>query len=760
MLIISGLGNRNKGMKIKILSLIILFFSIGKIAAQTSGSNDWVWQYPKPQGNNLRDIYVFNDDTAIAVGDLSTIIKTTDGGNTWAVQSNVSPSQILYSVQFIDANNGWAAGGNYLLKTIDGGISWSQVNRDTAYAIFAVYFVDSDTGFVFGANGYLSRTTDGGTTWKTQIMDNYIGAYLDIFNFTAVTFTDKNTGWLVGTGYDGNEIYKTTDCGRTWVWNEQIITPIDFSSLNDIYFIDKNHGFIVGSEGAFIKTTNGGTTWQYKNLCEQNPNNVELQSFSSVYFADTVNGFIVGGEDYKLILKTTDGGESWAEIDSNNSTDHPYKIRFADNNKGWIVGQFGMIYRTTDAGNDWTSQREDKHIFNSIYFIDENTGWAVGDSGTIINTTDGGDNWEKQITSNNLVLNSVYAFDNQNVIAVGEATNLIYSIILQTINGGQTWQTHIDTLGALNAISFPSRNTGYAVGKNILKTTDGGLTWHVQSNLTNFEHVQFIDENTGWISAYGDTALLKTTNGGNTWKSQLIDPNFNAYSFNFINAEMGWAAGVGYNPITYYWDRYIFKTTNGGDSWIQCSNTPRSIYHAVQFIDESTGWAMGDVDDNGGFGVIIKTTDGGNTWRSQECPSPSMLSNLFILNANTGWAAGTGIFKTTDGGGIASVKGGNNNGNLPKQITLYQNYPNPFNPSTIISWKLNLNSHVILKVYDILGREISTLVNKNMDAGSYNISWNASKMASGVYFYRLWVNSINNNQAGNFIETKKMMLIR
>jgi len=548
-------------MKIKILSLIILFFSIGKIAAQTSGSNDWVCQYPKPQSNNLRDIYVFNDDTAIAVGDLSTIIKTTDGGNTWAVQSNVSPSQILYSVQFIDANNGWAGGGNYLLKTSDGGQSWTQVNRDTAYGIFAVYFVDSDTGFVFGANGYLSRTTDGGTSWKTQIMDNYIGGYLDIFHFNAVTFTDKNTGWLVGEGYDGNEIYKTTDCGRTWAWNGQTISPVAFGGFNDIYFIDKNHGFIVGSEGTFLKTSDGGTTWQYQNLCKKYPNNAEYQYFYSVYFTDTANGWIVGGNDYQLILKTTDGRENWTEVDSNNNVDHLYKIRFVDNNNGWIVGQFGVIYRTTDAGNDWHSQRDDIHNFYSIYFIDENTGWAVGDSGIVLHTTNGGDNWEKQYSANDLILYSIQASDSLNVISVGAAIKNLYSYdaaILQTSDGGLTWNRYtLDTVRYLHSICFSSNQIGWAVGGKILKTTNGGETWNLQSNLTgeNWGFIQFINENTGWISNYLGNTLYKTSDGGNTWNSYLIDTNLTIYSFQFINSKVGWAVG-----------NEIFKTTDGGEN--------------------------------------------------------------------------------------------------------------------------------------------------------------------------------------------------
>ena len=156
--------------------------------------------------------------------------------------------------------------------------------------------------------------------------------------------------------------------------------------------------------------------------------------------------------------------------------------------------------------------------------------------------------------------------------------------------------------------------------------------------------------------------------------------------------------------------------------------------------------------------------DGGKTWNSQITPTYS-LTDIYFINANTGWAVGNGIFKTTDGGGIAFVKGVVNNGKLPEQITLFQNYPNPFNPSTIISWQLAASSHVILKIYDILGREVVTLVNKDLSIGSHSINWDAYKMASGVYFYRLQVQSISNQKNGSFIgtatsETKKMILIR
>ena len=83
---------------------------------------------------------------------------------------------------------------------------------------------------------------------------------------------------------------------------------------------------------------------------------------------------------------------------------------------------------------------------------------------------------------------------------------------------------------------------------------------------------------------------------------------------------------------------------------------------------------------------------------------------------------------------------------------LYQNYPNPFNPSTTISWQLPVSSWQTLKVYDLLGNEIATLVNEFKPAGSYEVKFDASALSSGTYFYRL--------QAGKYVETKKLILLK
>jgi len=97
---------------------------------------------------------------------------------------------------------------------------------------------------------------------------------------------------------------------------------------------------------------------------------------------------------------------------------------------------------------------------------------------------------------------------------------------------------------------------------------------------------------------------------------------------------------------------------------------------------------------------------------------------------------------------------------LPSDFTLKQNYPNPFNPTTVISYKLTVNSKIVLKVYDLLGREVATLINEMQSAGEHTVEWNAEDFPSGVYFYRLQARQQTGGQAGSYTETKRMILLK
>lgn len=736
-------------MKTERLVLVVLLFLFETAIAQ----NGWFWQYPKPQGNTLRDIFIFDQNTAIAVGDVGTIIKTNDGGMHWDVQHHAGgTSYDLYSVHFVDDLNGWAAGGiwfeekNALIKTSDGGKTWTKVETETDLPFNAVHFVNADTGFVVGEDGIVLRTSDGGNSWDTRKIDNYIGYYLDVFRLLAVTFTDEQTGWIVGAGYYGNQIYKTTDCGRTWQWNEWIINPKIYNGLWDICFVDKKNGFIIGDNSDFLKTTDGGMIWQH-----QIPS--DKYQFYSVFFTDSTTGWIVGGDYYGFILKTSDGGQTWVEQDYN-IVGHLYKIRFSDKNNGWIVGQFGMIYRTTDGGNTWVAQKDEKFDFRSTYFVDENNGWGVGERGIIFHTEDGGSNWYKQNQSDSLLLASVYATDDRNVFTVGalltgvppEPAFYKDGVILRSTDGGQTWERKTyNKLSWSSSITFVNDSIGWITGDKgtLLKTMDRGNTWHkiaLDISLANatLGRIQFIDKNVGWIGG-----ILKTIDGGGSWKAQTIPLSF-LNSFYFINADVGWAVG------TYDGEKNIVKTTDGGSSWTPCGTTSPGYNFSIHFVNETKGWISG-YEYLTQKSIIINTTDGGNSWNDQKSPAANLIS-IYFINENIGWAVGDGILKTTTGG-VVSVEQKEEFGNkIPQQMKLFQNYPNPFNSSTIFHYRLSKSGFVSLKVYDLLGRSVSTVVEKWLPEGDYEVNWTANGLPSGLYFCRLRV--------GEFSETRKTILIR
>jgi len=98
----------------------------------------------------------------------------------------------------------------------------------------------------------------------------------------------------------------------------------------------------------------------------------------------------------------------------------------------------------------------------------------------------------------------------------------------------------------------------------------------------------------------------------------------------------------------------------------------------------------------------------------------------------------------------------NNKGEIPTNFVLGQNYPNPFNPTTVINYSIPKRSFVTLKIYDILGREVLTLVNEEKPAGNYKVTFNGVNLPSGVYFYRLSATG----KANNFVETKKLVLLK
>lgn len=214
-----------------------------------------------------------------------------------------------------------------------------------------------------------------------------------------------------------------------------------------------------------------------------------------------------------------------------------------------------------------------------------------------------------------------------------------------------------------------------------------------------------------------------------------------------MDSNNGWAAGSGYNSTEDYGYGIILKTTTGGNNWSKNIIRFAPGLDDIHFIDLNTGWAVDS------YSTILTTRDGGNTWNRQASGANTVFRSVHFLDASTGWVVGSNgiILKTTSGGRYTAIDIFPNE-LPPAAFSLFQNYPNPFNARTKINYSIPQESFVTLKIYDILGREITTLVNQKVDSGNYAIEFDGSYLSSGVYFYRM--------QADNFYMTKKLIVLK
>jgi hypothetical protein len=193
----------------------------------------------------------------------------------------------------------------------------------------------------------------------------------------------------------------------------------------------------------------------------------------------------------------------------------------------------------------------------------------------------------------------------------------------------------------------------------------------------------------------------------------------------------------------------ILHTTNGGITWIKQSSGTTNDLEGIFFIDANTGTIVGD------RGTVLHTTNGSTTWTSQLCETNNNLLGVSFISANTGTVVGWyGTILHTANGGVAVSVDENQICSVytAQKYCLDQNYPNPFNPTTTISFSLPSKSFVSIKVFDLIGREVATIISEELQPGNYSRQWNAEYISSGIYFYRLRANS--------FTETKKLILLR
>lgn len=308
---------------------------------------------------------------------------------------------------------------------------------------------------------------------------------------------------------------------------------------------------------------------------------------------------------------------------------------------------FLILSVSSFAQNQWYIQSSGVNNFLfDVHFVDEDNGWIAGNTGLILNTTDGGATWNEQTTPPNNTYYSMFFTDTQNGWAGGFAGKLI-----RTTDGGATW---IDGTAGTNRfrydLYFINPDSGWVVGgdnggypsfipnREILFTSDGGITWNVQygqSNKAPLNAVYFIDKNNGF--AVGESgAVMQTTNGGNSWIETNTLTSYHLRDVTFIDQNTGWVLGY-YLGLPH--TSAVFKTTDGGSTWSEQTFGVDESFSSISFADEMNGWIVGG-QSSPSNSYILHTTDGGENWEYLVSPTNEYLVKVFFFNNNAGWAVG------------------------------------------------------------------------------------------------------------------------
>jgi photosystem II stability/assembly factor-like uncharacterized protein len=595
---------------ITILALVI--FSSVSVYSQ-----NWDKLSPYPGTDQISDIYFYNSNLGFGVTSNGFILRTSDGGTTWT-EIYCGHSDVIHGIYFTDENTGYACGyRKWILKSTDGGLTWSDLAYDESSTIGyqSVVFSDANTGFVVGGSGIVLKTTNAGTSWNT------LSPGLS-FDYEKILYLGSNT--LLVFGFNQN-ILRSTNGGTNW-------TPIDggvsFGKMG-AHSPDNNTIYASCLGGYMSKSTNGGLSWT------GSATGVTTNHLFAVFFTSTTTGYIA--DQYGHIWKTTDGGSVWS-AQTSGVTNGFYGIFFTDSDKGFVGGYQCALLSTTDGGSHWASLN--KGVGFNIYagwFTDINTGYiGNGDREGLYKTTNGGIDW---ININSSVaqggLYDLMFIGTENGFGCGANSDWSAAVFIKTTDAGSTWiETDITPTGIASpySLSFPNASIGYIIGYNstfngsvLAKTTDGGNNWTVvKSDFVPIYSCHFIDADTGYVAGESGYAA-KTTNGGTSWTVMTMSTTETLQSIIFYNSNLGFACGS---------NGKILKTIDGGSVWDDKSVTTTKTLYRIKFVNED------DVLACGSRGAIYLSNNGGTNWSDQSINAPVDFYATG-MSGSTGWVLGS-----------------------------------------------------------------------------------------------------------------------
>jgi ligand-binding sensor domain-containing protein len=687
-----------------------------------SQNNPW-YQTNGPYGGNFYDAaFAANGDLYVTTW--AGVYKSSNNGTSWSRCSfTTNPTIADFALDVETLPNGDVVASRSLApyniyRSTNGGTTWLATSgNNTSFPTWEFFNYDASNLFASSSGGGVYLSINNGASWTATNSG--------LTNTLTRAFTKKDSNLFVSTV--GGGVFISTNKGSSW---SAVNTGLTNYNVRHLFTFGST--IFAATEAGVFSTTNNGAQWTKLGT-------TGLTDTLTVYLLVDSNNTggvnIYAGSGDSGIFRSTDNGATWASV--NNGFPKTYVSSLKSEGNGKILATtFYGIYRSTNSGDTWNSltgtitatipwKMKMHPVTNEMYaatsaglfktinstewnFIDINAGYVQAyditftASGNLVAatgygiyvSTDNTTTWARKLSDVTL---SVHTLSNGTMIAGTFSSGKVY----RSTNNGETWQASSTTLPGVAMYSISSGTNGSG-GTNIYLATQG-------------------------------SGVYRSTDDGVTWleKSSGLNASINALVVNnsghiFAASEIGG----------------VYRSTNYGDSWTAINNGLENIYAWAMAINPTNQHLFVGNGSNG----VFRSTDNGNSWSAYNTNlTNTNVQSLAVDNVGYLWMGTrtSGVFRTTYSTPVAEEK------NTQLNFSLSQNYPNPFNPTTTIRFEVPVSGFVSLKIFDLLGREVTTLLDEKKDVGSYEVTLDGRNLSSGVYFYRL--------QSGEFVQTKKLI---
>jgi photosystem II stability/assembly factor-like uncharacterized protein len=559
------------------------------------GSSGWQWGNPLPQGNTVRAMS-FAGAIGYAAGDFGTLLRTTDGGSTWSGLLSGTFTD-LATVQAIDGDSLFAGGGCVARRSDDGGatfrrVAFTSVESTCTEPLAGAWFVSEQIGFLALADGTIYRTDNNGDTFarKTPLP----GAAPANGQPTRIELRFLTDQIGLGATSDG-KIYRTTDGANSWT----VVNDTN-RAVRSFTFVDASNGFAVGDGSLFLATKDGGATWTAKDL-----GGIPATNLRSIRCASAT-----------LCVMTTDAGTALVRTDDGGATaklitpspDPIHAIGFASATRLVAAGDTGATAVSDDAAQNFApvGGRLTGRYARVRAGGQAGTAYAPGDNGSLAKTTDGGKTWTRgNVSTSEDVIDVAFP-----TISIGYALDASGGL-LSTSDGGATWRTlDTGTTARPFELAAPGPSIVILAGPTGLRrSADGGASFAtVRDRDVVKAKLNALDRAGSALFASGTRDLLRSMDRGRTW-TPIHKPG-RVSKVDFLDARTGYFLDAGGS---------LWRTTSGGKRWTRLLGVGTERAYGVAFSSKTKGYLVidrfGDATERSGF--LLQTADGGATWHPQ-----------------------------------------------------------------------------------------------------------------------------------------------